>query len=70
MIEYNEELGMIVDYMGLPVTRTTAFALLGMAERHLQHSEAELADAYNAILKQQNPGMANEHYLRTPQDME
>lgn len=60
---------MIVDYMGLPVSRKVAFSLLGMADAHLEHSPEALAVKFNQVLQSKYPEMYEQAY-KTPERME
>lgn len=57
---WNEEHQCLVDYMGLPLTKTEVRNLKALCSQHLKRSEIQLAASKNAIMEKDHPRMAEQ----------
>lgn len=63
MYEWSEELQCLVDYMGIPVSRSEAKAVLDAAQAHLQKSSVQLAALAKTVLVKRYPEMVEQQDL-------
>jgi len=59
-MNWSEEHQCLVDYMGLPLTKTEARNLMAAAKAHLRKSEIKLAAIKNEVLEKKYPKMAEQ----------
>jgi hypothetical protein len=69
MYQWNAEYKCVVDYMGLPISRTEAITLKGLLEAHLLNSAKQLAAAKVALAHERHPDLAH-NVSHDPEPME
>ena len=69
MYHWNDEYKCVVDYMGLPISRSEATAIHDLMEKHLLNSAKQLAAAKVALAHELHPDMAH-NVSQSPEAME
>lgn len=60
MIQWDSERKVLVDYMGMPLSRTEAEELRKCITLHLKHSAADLAGVALKVTKERFPNMVEQ----------
>lgn len=69
MYEWNEQLGCLVDYMGLPVPLSEARLVQAKIKLHLKKSPEQLAVIAYAVMQEKYPAMV-EQIISAAKDFE
>lgn len=60
MIQWDEERGVLTDYMGMPLSRSDVLQLRHQIKRHLRKSAADLAAVAMEVARDKYPNMVDQ----------